>query len=184
MHSDFEGKQLGYLLLLWTFKDDSFTVTDAEINGEYDWFINAKDSIDNLIGQRVITCGCISGWSLDLLIKMRTARICQLFASCFCVTRDADFNQWEWRRLASCAWLMYFGSVSCVPKTWINSTKKVCFFSIWKTKLIRAFMNGNKTLRLGLYRRFNDRFLAWSRAVRISPSARSLSPVTTPKTGR
>ena len=34
----------------------------------------------------------------------------------FCMTRHADFNQSEWRRLASHAWLMYFGSASCVAK--------------------------------------------------------------------
>ena len=55
---------------------------------------------------------------IDWFIKIRTARICQLFASCSpAVLCDAHFNQSEWRRLASHAWLMYF--VSYVPKMWI-----------------------------------------------------------------
>ena len=41
-------------------------------------FRNTQDSLDNLIGQNVITWGCI-----DWLIKIRTARMRQLLPGCF-----------------------------------------------------------------------------------------------------
>ena len=79
-----------------------------------------------------------------------------------------DFNQSEWRRLASSARLAYFGSVSCVPKTWISLflfgfiQQKFFFCYISKAKSIRAFMNGYDSLMLGLYRRLTTSFGAWS----------------------
>ena len=91
-------------------------------------FINAQDSLDNLIGQKVITWGVLTK-SIDWLIKIRTARMCQLFASCF--VRRATWiwtNQNDKDYFASRAWLMYM----CVPKTSIFT----CVFGCIQNKLL------------------------------------------------
>ena len=65
-------------------------------------------------------------WGVLTVGNQYVPAVCQLF----CATRGVDFNQSEWRRLASRAWLVYFGSVLCVSKTWTCS-----FIWLYSTKI-------------------------------------------------
>ena len=57
------------------------------------------------------------------LIKIRAACMCQLFASCFVQHAVQISTNQRWRQLAERAWLMYFGSGSCVTKNVILPTQ-------------------------------------------------------------
>ena len=54
------------------------------------------------------------GWSKSEQ-RVYVAAVCHLF----CATCDADLSQPEWRRIGITRLTHVFGSVSCVPKTWI-----------------------------------------------------------------
>ena len=76
---------------------------------------------------------------------------------------------------------MYFEMFHVSPNVnlpisiWLLVLNKLLFFHILKMQSIQAFMNGNNSLTLGLYRRLMTCFVH-------GPSAQSLSPVITPKT--
>ena len=53
-----------------------------------------RDSLANLIGQSVITWGCINGW-YRLAYQNQSSVYVPGVHQLFCTTRDSDFNQSE-----------------------------------------------------------------------------------------
>ena len=101
---------------------------------------------------------------------------------------DTDFNQSEWRRLASRAWLTWIHvlwkcfacpqNVHLLISIWIYSTKNTICFYIFKTKPIWAFMNGNNSLTLGLYRRLMTCFVLSPRPlINLSTTQQTIIPL-------
>ena len=110
-------------------------------------FINAQDSLDNLNGQNVITWGVLT----DVIIL---ARMCQLFDGCF-VPRakriSTNRSDEDWHHAPdSCTLEVFRVSPKREFGFYLALFNKNYIFYILKTKSIRAFMNGNNSLRLGL----------------------------------